>query len=415
MQKRLINILALSFVALLLVINPVSAQGDGGEVVILSIDGPILSPILAEYISNGLETAAARDAELVILELNTPGGSVDLTFKIVEAMRGSPVPVVVYVTPRGAIAGSAGTIITLAGHVAAMAPETAIGAASPIDSSGEDIQKTLEAKIKQALKAQVRALAVNRSPEAIALAEDTIENATAVSVGEAFEVGLIDIVASDNSDLLKQLHGRQVETAAGKITLNTQFLPLHVIEYSFIEELLIILTNANIVFLLLTIGVQAVLIELGQPGGWVAGFVGVVCLSLAGYGLGVLPVNYFGLIFLVTAFVLFFMELKAPVHGALAAAGLASFIVGALVLFNSRGTPEFFQVSIPLVVVTGLGSAATFIAILTFVLRAQKAPIQMGQSSLVGKTGIARQEIPLGGSGKVHLGGEMWSAELAEG
>jgi membrane-bound serine protease (ClpP class) len=173
------------------------------------------------------------------------------------------------------------------------------------------------------------------------------------------------------------------------------------------------LTDPNIAFLLLAIGVQAILIEISSPGGWVAGFIGVVCLALATYGMGVLPVNWFGLIFLLTAFVLFILDIKAPTHGALTTAGVASFIVGALVLFNSPGTPQFQRVSIPLVIVVGLGLGALFAVILSIALRAQHAPIRMGAETVARKTGTARDWY--GQSGQVQLGSELWSAESAEG
>jgi membrane-bound serine protease (ClpP class) len=175
------------------------------------------------------------------------------------------------------------------------------------------------------------------------------------------------------------------------------------------------LTNPNIVFLLLTIGVQAVLIEISSPGGWVAGFVGVVMLALAGYGLGILPVNWFGLIFIGTAFVLFILELKAATHGALAAAGVGSFIAGALVLFNSSNTPSFYRVSVPLVVVMGLLTAGVFFVAVTFAIRALRRPVRMGQGSLVGQVGRARTSITKRVNGQVNLASELWSAELASG
>jgi membrane-bound serine protease (ClpP class) len=312
------------------------------------------------------------------------------------------------------MAGSAGTVITLAGHLAAMAPQTTIGAASPVGAEGEDIGEAMEAKIKESIKAQIRSLAEGRPPEAIALAEDTVENSIALTSQEAFEIGLVDIIANDVPDLLRQLDGLEVETASGHHTLNTKYIQAEYLEPRLIEELLTILTNPNIVFLLLSIGVQAILIELGSPGGWVAGFIGVVSLSLAAYGLGVLPVNYFGLIFLLTSFVLFFLELKAPTHGALTIAGIASFIIGALVLFNSSDTPSFFRVNVPFVVAMGIITAATFLTAVTIAIRAQRAPIRTGQASLIGRTGRVREAIPTHGQGKVHLAGEIWTAELAE-
>jgi membrane-bound serine protease (ClpP class) len=171
------------------------------------------------------------------------------------------------------------------------------------------------------------------------------------------------------------------------------------------------LTDPNIVFLLIAIGTQAIFIELGSPGGWVAGFIGVVALALATYGMGILPVNYFGIIFIIISFVLFILDVKAPTHGALTAAGIGSFVVGALVLFNSAGTPEFARVSVPLVITVALLIAAMFTAILSFALRALKAPIRTGQESVVGKTGFAKTDFAPDGT--VRVGSELWSAEKA--
>jgi len=185
------------------------------------------------------------------------------------------------------------------------------------------------------------------------------------------------------------------------------------VNQSFIEKLLSILTNPAIVFLLITIGVQSILIEISSPGGWAAGTIGVICLALAGYGLGVLPVNWFGVVFLILAFVLFLLDIKAPTHGALTAAGVISLIVGSLVMFNSPSVPDFMRVPVPLVVGTSAASGAVFFAIMIFAVRAQSGPVRMGPESLVGKVGTARSE--LAPQGQVQLGGELWTAELVEG
>jgi membrane-bound serine protease (ClpP class) len=320
---------------------------------------------------------------------------------------------VIYVAPSGAIAGSAGTVITLAGHASAMAPGTAIGAASPVGGEGEDLGETMEAKEKNILRALVRSLAEERGEEAIQVAEDTIENAAAVSATEAYQIGLVDFLAKNVPDLLDQMDGFQVTTIDGDVTLDTADALVTPFDPTFIETLLGVLTNPNIVFLLLTVGVQAILIELSSPGGWIAGFIGAVCLALAAYGLGVLPVNWFGLIFLAIAFVLFVLDIKAPTHGALTAAGVASLIIGSLVLFNSPGTPSFLRVSVPLVIGVSLATAGMFFAILLVALRAQRAPVRMGQELVLGRTGTARTKIsPMG---TVQLEGELWTSELAPG
>jgi membrane-bound serine protease (ClpP class) len=391
------------------------AQQSGSKVFVLTMDGP-LTPAFNQYLDRGLRIAERENAEAVILRLNTPGGSIDLMQDMVESIRASQVPVIVYVWPRGAIAGSAGTVITLAGHAAAMAPETAIGAASPVGGEGQDLGQTLEAKQKNILKATVRSLAAGRGQEAISLAESTIESAQAVSVQEAHQVGLVDFVAKDLQDLMKQLDGHTVTTSLGEVSLHTAAAETSLLDISFIEQLLATLTNPNIIFLLLTVGVQAILIEISAPGGWLAGFIGVVCLALATYGLGVLPVNWFGLVFLGTAFVLFILDIKAPTHGALTAAGVASLIVGALVLFNTPNVPSFQQVSVPLVVGVSVAMGGIFFIFMGFALRAQRSPVRVGHESLIGRTGIARSRLlPGKGGGSVQLGGELWSAELAEG
>ncbi len=412
MIRRLFLIGWLVIILLPLSAVPGSAQGVSSPVLVLTAEGPI-TPSMLGYLERGISSAELQDAEALIFMLDTPGGSVDLMNEFVQSIRASSTPVVVYVAPQGAIAGSAGTVITLAGHASAMAPETAIGAASPVGAEGQDLGETIEAKEKNIIKALVRSLAEGRSEEAIRIAEETIETALAITSSEALEIGLIDFIADNVPDLLEQLDGFQVTTIDGPLTLETKNSQIIPFDPSFIETLLGVLTNPNIVFLLLTVGVQAILIELSSPGGWIAGFIGAVCLALAAYGLGVLPVNWFGLIFLVIAFVLFVLDIKAPTHGALTAAGVASLIVGSLVLFNSPGTPSFLRVSVPLVIGVSLATAGIFFVILTIALRAQRAPILTGQESFVGRSGSARTKIAPFGT--VQMGGELWSGELAPG
>lgn len=390
---------------------PVRAQEER-QVILLTANGPI-TPAMAEYLDRGLAYAERELAEALIFQLDTPGGSIDLMNRMVQRIRNSQVPVVIYIAPRGAIAGSAGTVITLAGHVAAMAPETAIGAASPVGAQGEDLGETIEAKQKEILKATVRSLASRRGEQAIALAEATIEAATAVSAEEALEAGLIDFIATDLDDLLVQLNGFTVELSTGERTLNTVGVGMVEVAQSFIEQLLQVLTNPNVVFLLITVGVQAILIEISAPGGWVAGFIGVACLALGTYGLGILPVNWFGLVFMVTAFVLFWLEIEAPTYGALTVAGLASFIVGALVLFNSPTTPSFQRVSVPLVIGVAVAIGLFFMTVLTFALKAMRRPVEVGVEALIGRLGEARTDIAP--RGMVQVAGELWSAEVEDG
>jgi membrane-bound serine protease (ClpP class) len=379
------------------------------QVLVLTFDGP-LTQASAEYLDRGLVLAEQDQAQLVVLELDTPGGSIDVMNRMVQSIRGSEVPVVVYVAPRGAMAGSAGTILVLAGHVAAMAPETAIGAASPVGAQGEDLGETLAAKTEEILKATVRSLASWRGEDAVRMAESAIDAASAASADEALAAGMIDVIAEDLDDLLVQLNGRSVDLEGTALELNLQDAAARPVPPTIVEQLLQALTNPNLVFLLLSLGVQALLIEISSPGGWVAGFIGVTALALGAYGLGILPVNWFGLVFLALALALFVLDVKAPTHGALTAAGLGSFILGALVLFNSPGTPSFQRVSVPLVVSMGVMMAAMFFVLLTFVWRAQRRPISVGTEALVGKIGEVRQR--LGPQGQIQVAGELWAAEV---
>jgi len=393
----------------------VKAQGSAPQVLVLTADGP-LTPAMSQYLSRGIRIAERDGAEALIFQLNTPGGSIELMTEMVTNIRASKVPVVVYVSPRGAMAGSAGTIITLSGHAAAMAPETAIGAASPVDSNGQDLGQTMQAKTKNILEATVRTLAERRGEKAVTLAQNTIESAQAVSAQEALDAGLIDFISVDVNELVRQLNGFQVQINGNVETLQTANAAVIPINQSILEQLLSILTNPTIVSILLIIGVQAILIELSSPGGWVAGFIGVVCLALSAYGLGVLTVNWFGIVFLVMAFALFILDIKAPTHGALTLAGVISLIVGALVLFNTPSIPSF-QPRVPVAVIVGLSSITgiAFFTIMLYAVQAQKRPVLTGQERMIGRIGTAQADLSPSNNGIVRVSGEQWTATLAPG
>ena len=395
--------------ALLMFFQTAYAQNNGPLVMVMTADGPIMPP-MREYIKRGVEAAERRNAEALIIQLNTPGGDLLTTLDIIAIIRASRVPVVVYVAPRNAIAGSAGALITMAGHASAMAPETVIGASTPISGSGGDLNSDERAKATNASKAAIRAIVAPRGKEALTLAEAMIDEAKAATAKEALDAHLVDFIVDNVDDLLESLNGFTVQVDNESRTLHTANAQTEPLDMSFIEQFLLLLTDPNIVFTLLSIGTTALLIEISSPGGWVAGFVGVVCLSLATYGLGILPVNWFGIIFLLTAFVLFILDIKAPTHGALTIAGVAAFIVGALVLFNSATVPQFQRVSVPLVISFGVFLGLVYFGILIFALRTIHVPVQMGAESYVGKTGMARSSIDEGG-GQVQLGSELWTAD----
>jgi membrane-bound serine protease (ClpP class) len=307
------------------------------------------------------------------------------------------------------MAGSAGTVVTLAGHAAAMTPEAIIGAASPVSGSGQPLDPTEETKLKEALKAEVRSLAAQRSAAALTLAQEAIDSARAATTDEALKAGLVDFRANDVPDLLRQMNGFTLFVNGQQRTLHTAQLNLITEDMNPLESVLDLLTNPNVVFLLLTIGAQALLIELSNPGQWIPGVIGAVSLALAFYGLGVLPVNWFGLIFIALAFILFILEVHATAHGALAVTGTASLVAGALILFNSPGSPAFLQVSVPLVVITSLIIAAAFVALVTAALRARRQPVVLGMQTLIGREGEMRS------ADSIQVAGELWSALPVDG
>ena len=413
-KRSFFLLIALVLAGLGLVLPGVPAHGQNSapQALVMQVNGPV-APAMQLYIDRGLTYAADSAFSLVIMQLNTPGGTLDAMVSIVERIRRSPVPVVVYVSPNGSMAASAGTLITLAGHAAAMAPDTTIGAASPVGSSGENIDTTEALKLKEVMKASVRELARDRNPQAIQLAEQTIDNARAVSASEAIKIGLVDFQANNVEDLVAKLDGFQVKVLDAPMILHTRGASLVDFPRTLIEQGLQFFTDPNLVFIFLSAGIWAILIELSSPGGWVAGFVGATLLLLALFGLGILPVNWTGLLFMVLAFVLFILDIKAPTHGALTAAGAAAFAAGGLILFNTVRVPGIPEISMPLVIGTGVFIAATFFGALTLALRAQSAPVLTGHQTLVGKVGLIKTAV--NPKGQIQVAGELWTARLVEG
>ena len=393
-------------------INQGHAQDS--EIILLEAEGPV-TPAMASYLERGIRAAEAEGATAVVIKLDTPGGLVNTTQEIVQLFRASPIPIIVYISPRGAQAASAGSIITMAGHAAAMAPETVIGAASPVGENGVDLEETLFRKISEDLKATARNLTVQRGTEASSLAEEMIEDARAVTAQEALEIGLIDVIANDVPDLLNQMDGLTVFVNDQPVILETNNADLHNIPPNPIEQLLFALVSPILLGILLTLGVQAIIIEISHPGGWVAGLIGVLAIGIALYGLGQLPVNWLGIGLIIVAFVLFFMEVKAVTHGALALTGTIIMIAGLLVLFNSPGTPDFFRISISAAIGIGSVTAVFFVFIMSKALGAQRARPVTGAESLIGQKGPVRtplssSELKAPYSGMVLVAGELWRA-----
>ena len=403
------------FFALFLGVLPAFAQNQ--EIYVLTVDGPV-NQVMETYFERGIETAEQDDATAIIVELDTPGGRLDFTLEIIQLFQNSEVPVIVYITPTGAQAASAGSLILLAGHASGMAPDTVVGAASPVSGDGADIAETLFRKVVEDTQAVVRNLAAERGEEVVILAEAMIADAEAVTASEALDVGFIDVIATDRDDLLAQLNGTTITLGEETQTLNlldsrVRELPMTSIEQT-IYAVATILMNPVLISALIGLGVQAIIFEFSNPGGWVAGFIGFICIGLALFGLGQLPANFFGLALVIVAFILLLMELFTPTNGALTATGTITLIIGFLVLFNSPGTPAFSRISIPSAVLIALLTAGASFAFVWLGLKAQALQPMTGTEGIIGKTGRVREPFVEDGnnfSGTVFVYGSLWKAE----
>jgi len=389
-------------------------QVDQRVVYVLTFEGAV-TPVLQKYIDDSIDaaidSAVDNNVEAIILQLDTPGGSVDVTKSITQNMLASPVPIVVYVAPAGAHAGSAGTFITLAGHVAAMAPGSSIGAASPVSAAGEDVSETMEAKIVNILSADIENLAARRGEEAVEWAVSAVQEAAAATADRALELGVIDIIASDLGDLLTQLDGFEVTVRGDAQTLQTADAIVVRRDLSALQEFLNFIANPTIAALLLTLGSAGLLAEVWNPGTWIPGTIGLVCLLLGLYALGQLDANFAGLGLIALALILFAAEVFTPTFGALAAGGIVAFVLGAALLFDAPG------VEVPWVAIVGLavGMGAFTLFAGSKGLAAQRRPSMTGGDGLIGQIGTAKSTFTAEERGQVFVYGEWWNAQLKSG
>jgi membrane-bound serine protease (ClpP class) len=389
---------------------PSPAAADPAECYIVRVADAI-GPATAEIVHQGLKKAERDGAGCVIIELDTPGGLADSMRRIVQDILASPVPVVVFVSPSGARAASAGVMIALAADVAAMAPGTNIGAAHPVGAGGQEIGGAMSEKIVNDLAAHARSVAERRGRNA-AWVERAVRESVSATETEALREGVIDLVAADLDDLIRRIDGREVP-GKGRLALD----PGRKVE---IEEglrhrVLRAISNPNIAYLLLMIGLAGLYFEFSHPGALFPGVVGAVCLVLAFFALQTLPVNFAGILLIALAVVFFVLEMKLTSYGMLSVAGVASLLLGSLMLFEGD-SPEArlsWQVLIPtLVLVSG-----SFTAVAVLVFRAQRSRPATGSAGMVGEIGIVRKG--LRPEGKVFVHGELWNAVgpagLAEG
>jgi membrane-bound serine protease (ClpP class) len=385
-------------------------QQGARTVYLLEFDGAV-TPVLARYLDNGIDAAVAADAEALILQLDTPGGSTDVTKTITQIMLASPVPVVVYVAPAGAQAGSAGTFLTLAAHVAAMAPGTSIGAASPVSGDGQTLDETMRAKVENILSADIENLAARRGDAAVEWAVAAVQEAAAATADRALELGVIDYVAADLPALLEQMDGATVTVQGVERTLRTAGATVAQEEMGWLSRFLNFITNPTIAALLLSLGAAGLLAEVWNPGTWVPGVIGVISLLLGLYALGQLDANFAALALMAVGVILFVAEAFTPAFGALLVAGMVAFGLGGLLLFDTPGVELPWPAIIALAVALGL----LIFWMASKGLAAQRRPVRTGSEGLMGRTVRLRQPLSAGQPASIFLAGEWWTAELDDG
>ena len=387
-----------------------AAAASGPHAARLVIDGAIHSTA-AGFLARGLEEATEDGAQLVVVEVDTPGGLLSSTRKMVQAILDSKIPVVTYVSPPGAQAASAGTFIVAAGHVAAMAPATNIGAASPVGPGGQDLPETIKSKATQDAAAFLRTIAEERGRNATAL-EDTVLSALSYSGSEALEIGIIDLIADGIDDLMAKLDGRAVTLREGEVVLETGGMEVLEIGKTPVERFIGFLANPDIAFLLLTLGGIGIFVEFMSPGLVGPGVLGVIALVLAFVAFGNMPVNWAGVGLITLAMGLFFLEAQAPGVGVFGIAGAISFVLGAFFLFGGFSAPAIptpsFRVSPWTIAAVSAGLFGAFVLLMKTIVEAGKAGYASSTSPLVGKTGMTAT--PLDPRGTVHVASERWSA-----
>jgi len=395
------NVVRWMLAAALLIGAAGHAGAESKEVLIIRVADAI-SPGTADFISHGIKTAEKRQAACLIIELDTPGGLAESMRNIVQDILASTVPVVVYVAPSGARAASAGVMITMAADIAAMAPGTNIGAAHPVGAGGQEIEGKMSEKVVNDMVAQAKSVAERRgrNPQWV---ERAIRESVSATETEALKENVIDLIARDTDDLIRQLNGRVV---AGRGPLHLESPKITVIDEDLRTKVLKTVSNPNIAYILLMIGLAGLYFEFSHPGAIFPGVVGGICLVLAFFAMQTLPVNYAGILLIVLAIIFFIMEMKIASYGLLSIAGIISLLLGSLMLFegdNPADRVSWGVLTPTLVVVSGFFTAVAFL-----VFRSQVSKPVTGSAGLVGEIGVVKKALTP--RGKVFVHGELWNA-----
>ena len=398
-MKRLILILP-AFL-LFLCCFPGNNFAAENEVYVIEISGSI-NPAVADFLKKGINQASADGVSCVIIKIDTPGGLAESMRIIVKAIFASKVPVVTYVAPSGARAASAGVMITIAADIAAMAPGTNIGAAHPVGAGGKDIGGKMSEKVTNDMVAHVKSIAQKRGRN-VQWVEKAVRESVSVTETEALKANVIDIVAKDLDDLIRQINGRKIENK-GVLKLDNPKKTM--IEESFRTKVLKIISDPNVAYILMMIGLAGLYFELSHPGAVLPGVVGGISIILAFFAFQTIPVNYAGFLLIILAIVFFIMEMKIASYGLLSIAGITSLLLGSLMLFESNGTDMglSWKVLVPtLMVVSGF-----FVVISGLVFKSHLSKPRTGAKGLLGEIGVVKE--PILQEGKVFVHGELWKA-----
>ena len=393
-------------IALILAAVPAAAQ----EVHVLPYQGAI-TPVTAEFFTEGIAAAADQNAEAVILEIDTPGGLDTAMRDIVKAELNASIPVIVYVAPSGSRAASAGAYITMAAHVAAMAPGTNIGSGTPVSLSGGVMDSTMTRKVVNDATAYLESIARQRDRN-IELAKKIVEDAANLPAQEALEEDIIDVVASDRRDLLEQIDGLEIELDGRTVTLETANARIVEMELSTRQRLLKALVDPNVAYILFLVGIYGLFFELANPGSLAPGILGGICIILALFAFQSLPTNYAGVALLLVGVVMLILEVKVTSFGALTIGGITAMVLGSMILFDAPG--DWAKLSLSVVAPTIFVTSAFFVLCVWLVVRSQRRKVVTGHEALVGETGRTVEPIRGGQPGKVVFHGEVWTAASEE-
>lgn len=377
---------------------------------ILSVNGSI-NPATYDYLKHGIEYAQKNNAQGVIIELNTPGGLLQATRDIVTEFLNAKIPVIVSVSPQGSRAASAGVFITMAAHIAVMAPGTNIGAAHPVSSQGE-MDSVMSGKVTNDAAAFIRSISEKRNRN-VEWAEEAVRSSVSITENEALEKNVIDFIAANRSALLDSLDGRTVIIDSDTLTLSTRNAAVEEHGMTWQYELLDLLSDPNISYILFLIGIYGIFFELYNPGSVFPGVAGAIALILALYSMQTLPLNYAGLALILVGIILFILEIKITSYGLLSIGGAVALFFGSIMLYQNDEPMEFVEVSLGVIIPLVVSTALFFAFVVGAGLKAQKRKVDSGEQGMIGAEGIALSTLNPSGQVKIH--GEMWNAESIDG